>query len=147
MYYFTISHNFRPSSVLGEDLAGLKEFWQNFSITSESPEILSWNFHPVNKVSLETLFCQKAPLSNSCTCAKDSFWNMIRLYGLVIWHFKFDSEFLQFETAYGLETFHVYTFHWLLVQVQKRYQCRHIDYLYFKCNLRIFFNLSLLLLL
>ena len=71
--------------------AGLKEFWQNFSITSESPEILSWNFHPVNKVFLETFFCQKAPLSNSCTCAKDSFWSIIRLYGLVIWYVKFNS--------------------------------------------------------
>ena len=85
-------------------LAVLKELWHIFFIMRYWVE----TFTLLTKFPQEHFYVKNVPISNFCACAKGCFWNLIRLYRPVIWHFKLSSSFLQLERDCGLDTFHIY---------------------------------------
>ena len=55
-------------------------------IIAESLEVLRLNFSPVNKIFLGAFSDPNTFLCSVCACANHSFWNLTRLYTLIIWN-------------------------------------------------------------
>ena len=67
--------------------AGVQPEWNIFK-TPEPLDLLRWNFSPMINISLGIL---NTPLCGFCAFANDTFWNVVRHFRPIFWHFKLTS--------------------------------------------------------